>query len=295
MEWCLSTNRMGVLYVLLSGLFFGLLGYFGISAMNANLSVYNMLLWRFLVSSVFIFILIAPQIRLLTVNKAELLKVFFYGMAFYSTTAIFYFVASVRLGSGLAMVIFFTYPAFVILINMLLYRTRVSKIYLVALSIITFGMLLLMNAGFGKFNLQGILFSIFSALLYAVYVVVSKKSPVAPLPSTFALTIGCVVTCFLAAQADHSLKLPDTIKLWFNIGGIGIICTALPIFFLLKGLKYLSAAQASILSVLEPVFVVIFGIILLDERIDFTQTIGVIALLCGALLSLLNDKTSQTK
>lgn len=291
----MSTNRIGVLYVLLSGLFFGLLGYFGISAMNANLSVYNMLLWRFLVSSLFIFILIAPQITLLTNHKVELIKVFFYGMAFYSTTAIFYFLASVHLGSGLAMVIFFTYPAFVILINMLLYRTRVSKRYLVALSIITFGMLLLMNSGFGKFNLQGILFSVFSALLYALYVVVSKKSPVAPLPSTFALTVGCVVTCFLAAQADHSLMLPDTMELWFNIGGIGIICTALPIFFLLKGLKYLSAVQASILSVLEPVFVVIFGIILLDERIDFTQAIGVIALLCGALLSLLNDKTSQTR
>lgn len=287
----MSNNRVGVLYVMLSGLFFGLIGYFGISAINANLSIYTMLMWRFLVSSIFIFILLLPQINCLTIHKAELLKVFFYGMAFYSTTAIFYFLASIHFGSGLAMVIFFTYPAFVMLINMLLYRAKISKIYIVALLIITFGMFLLMNAGLGELNLQGILFSLASALLYAIYVVVSKKSPVSPLPATFALTIGCVVTCFIVALADNSLKIPMQAGIWFNIGGIGIICTALPIFFLLKGLKFLSAPQASLLSVLEPVFVVIFGITLLDEQINTTQAIGIIALLCGALLSLLHEQT----
>lgn len=291
----MSANKAGVLFVMLSGLFFGLIGYFGISAMNANLSVYTMLMWRFLVSSLFIFIVIIPQIQLLTVHKTSLIIVFFYGMVFYSTTAIFYFLASIHLGSGLAMVIFFTYPAFVMLINMLVYRIKIGRLYLLALAIITFGMILLMDSGLGKLNLQGILFSLLSAVLYAIYVVVSKKSPVSPLPSTLALTLGCVVTCFIAAWIDNSLKFPVETNVWINIGGIGIICTALPIFFLLKGLKYLSATQASILSVLEPVFVVIFGIILLDEHIGFSQSIGVTALLCGALLSLLNDKTMQTQ
>lgn len=290
----MSANRTGVLFVLLSGLFFGLIGYFGLSAMNANLSVYTMLMWRFLVSSLFIFILVIPQIKLLTVHKLSLLSVFFYGMVFYSTTAIFYFLASVHLGSGLAMVIFFTYPAFVMLINMLVYRIKISRLYLLALAIITFGMVLLIDSGLGKLDLTGICFSLLSAVLYAIYVVVSKNSPVAPLPSTFALTLGCVLTCYIAAWLDNSFKLPMDTGVWINIAGIGIICTALPIFFLLKGLKYLSATQASILSVLEPVFVLIFGIVLLDERIALTQAIGVTALLCGALLSLLNDKTAQT-
>ena len=289
----MSANTTGVLFVMLSGLFFGLIGYFGMNAMNANLSVYTMLMWRFVVSSLFILIVIIPRIQHLSVHKSSLIAVFFYGVVFYSSTAIFYFLASIHLGSGLAMVIFFTYPAFVMLINMLVYRIKIGRLYFLALAIITFGMILLMGVDSGQLDMQGIIYSLLSALLYAIYVVVSKNCPASPLPATFVLTLGCVVTCFIAAWIDNSLAFPMETKAWINVSGIGIICTALPIFFLLKGLKYLSATQASILSVLEPVFVVIFGIILLGEHISFTQGIGVTALLCGALLSLLNDKTAQ--
>ena len=193
------------------------------------------------------------------------------------------------------MVIFFTYPAMVMFINRLVYRSKVSKTYLLSLLVLALGMLLLMNGSSGKFDALGIAFSLLSALFYALYVVVSKKSPVAPLPSTFVLSMGCILTCCIAAIIDNSLILPSNSKAWINIGGIGIICTALPIFFLLKGLKYLSTTQASILSVLEPVFVVIFGITLLGESINLIQFIGITALLGGALISLLNDNPKLVK
>jgi drug/metabolite transporter (DMT)-like permease len=280
---------------MLSGLFFGLIGYFGMSAMNANLSVYTMLFWRFTVSSLFILIMLLPQIKILTFKPIELLKVFFYGVTFYSTSSIFYFLASYHIGSGLAMVIFFTYPAIVMFIYMVFYRTKPSKIYIVALMVIIAGMLLLMNGNYGALNATGIEYSIFAALAYALYVIVSKHSPIAPLPSTLILSLGCIITCWIASMIDNSFSLPVNFSMWSNIVGIGVICTALPIVFLLKGLKNLSATQASILSVFEPIFVVIFGIILLDEKINLYQTIGVITLLCGALISLLNEKFTRIK
>ena len=67
---------------------------------------------------------------------------------------------------------------------------------------------------------------------------------------------------------------------------MGIICTALPILFFLESLKYISSEKASMLTVLEPIFVVIFGVILMHEPITFIQIIGIITILLGALLTL---------
>jgi len=85
---------------------------------------------------------------------------------------------------------------------------------------------------------------------------------------------------------DASISIPYEISTWVNIFGMAFISTTLPILLLLEAMKYISSTKASILSVLEPVFVVIFGIILLDEQINLTQGFGVVIVLAGAMLTL---------
>ena len=286
----LSSPNYGAFYAALSGLLFGLLGYFGLSVINAHLSTYNMLFWRFLVSSLFIFVLLLPRIKSVILAPTELIKIIFYGLAFYGSGSILYFHAAQSIGSGLAMVIFFTYPTMVMLVNFLVYKQNISKIYYLALIIILVGMLFLVHGSEFIFDLKGLGLGVLSAFLYALYIITSKNSSVPPLISTFWISIGSALVCLLCSLLSKSFLVPMDFKIWFDIGGIGIICTALPILLLLKGLKQISSLQASILSVLEPVFVVIFGIILLDEKVSLTQALGIVILLSGALLTLLSHR-----
>lgn len=249
-----------------------------------------MLFWRFIVSSLFILVLLLPQLDTIVFAPYELVKVTFYGAAFYGSCSILYFLAAQYIGSGLAMVVFFTYPAIVMLINFLFYRLPINKIYYLALIIILGGLLCLVNGGQFRFDVLGLGLGILSALLYALYIIASKNSPVPPLVSTFWISIGSALTSLIASLIDNSFLVPLSFSIWFNIFGIGIICTALPILLLLKGLKHISSLQASILSVLEPVFVVIFGVILLDEKVNLTQMIGIVIILSGALLTLLSNR-----
>lgn len=247
-----------------------------------------MLFWRFLVSSLFIALLLLPQLKTLPITSREMFKIIFYGAAFYGTCSILYFMAAGYIGSGLSMVIFFTYPAIVMLINFLLYRQKTSHIYYWAIVVILIGMLCLMNGSQFQFDITGIGLSLLSAILYAGYLIASKNCSAPALVSTLMVSIGAMIICLVAALADHTFMLPTGFNVWFNICGIGIICTALPIILLLEGLKHIGSVQASILSVLEPVFVVIFGIILLGEKVNLTQAAGVVILLSGALLTLLS-------
>jgi drug/metabolite transporter (DMT)-like permease len=82
----------------------------------------------------------------------------------------------------------------------------------------------------------------------------------------------------------HTFTVPTTITAWANVLAIGIIATAIPIQLLLDGLKFISSVKASILSVLEPVMVVVMGLAFLGESISSMQVIGIITVLTGAIL-----------
>lgn len=282
-------KKMGVLYVALSGFFFGFIGYFGISIMHAHISVNTMLFWRFLVSGLFMFAIILFQPQLWRTPPQDMLKAFLYGFIFYGPSSMLFFMAADYIGTGLAMVIFYTFPAMVLFFNFIVYKHPIGKLYIFAIVLMLIGMFCLTQGQSTQINFEGIALSLISALLFALYMIVSKNSVSPAQMDTLMVCAGSMLSSWLIAYWSHSFFMPHESIIWFNIAGIGILCTAVPILLLLKGLKNIGALQASILSVLEPVFVLILGVTLLGEAINLTQTIGISILLFGALLSLLSE------
>ena len=89
----LTNEYKGILYAIASGLSFGLLGYFGVTLMQAHLSVYNMLFWRFVIGAITVGFVLIPHYATLFKEPKEAIKVIIYGVLFYSTTTILYFLA----------------------------------------------------------------------------------------------------------------------------------------------------------------------------------------------------------
>ena len=105
-----------------------------------------------------------------------------------------------------------------------------------------------------------------------------------PIALAFFVTLGCSSSLFLIAIFNHSFAIPQTSELFINILGIGIICAALPILLFLSALKYIPGEKAAILEVSEPLSVLFFGYILLDEKISLTQFYGVLLVITGATI-----------
>lgn len=281
-------RKTGAIYVALSGLFFGLIGYFGISIVHANISVSTMLFWRFLMASLFMCVVILPEFKQLHVKPRELISSFIYGILFYGPSSTLYFMAANTIGSGLAMVLFYTFPAMVLFMDFFITKQPIGRLYYVAVSVISIGMICLTFGDASQFNLIGIGLSLLSALLFAFYMIFSKTSTAPAHVDTLTVCLGSTLSSLVMALYEHRFIVPDQMDIWLNIAGIGILCTSIPILLLLKGLKNISALQASILSVLEPVFVIIFGVLLLGESITNTEYIGIVTLLSGALLALVS-------
>lgn len=291
----LPKHKQGVVYAISSGLCYGLIGYFGVTLMNLGLSVFNMLFWRFAIATVCVLMVLLSTYKNGSRVSIASLKVLVYGIVFYGTGTIAYFIASQHIGTGLSMVIFFSFPAMVVLLNIIFYKTKISMLYCAAFSTIIAGMICLADKQAVSFNVLGIALGLLSAFCYACYIFSSKRIMLSPLVATLMVCAGCMTTCLVAAMMDSSLHIPTGAYTWLCIISMGLVCTALPILLLLKALQYISSEKASMLSVLEPVFVVIFGIVLLDEQVTNLQMLGIVVLLSGALMTLFPDKAKIAK
>lgn len=281
-----SDQIKGDIYAICSGLLYGLLGYFGVSIMRANLSAENMLFWRFLFAALFLLPAAIYALKPSKLSLKQILSIIVINSVFFAFTSYFYFLACRYIGSGLAMVIFFTYPMIVTLLSWIFEKQRITKIYYLSLTLILIGLLALMQKNAMDFDLTGIALATISSFFYALYIFSSKKQSKAmsPIAGTFLVNIGTCLVCLLLTLWQQSFVIPDSVSVWGNIIGLAIISTALPMLLMLKALKYISANKASILSVLEPVCVLIVGIVFLNEEVTWLQISGATTILIGALV-----------
>ena len=64
-------------------------------------------------------------------------------------------------------------------------------------------------------------------------------------------------------------------------------------FFLRKAIQYITTDRACMLSVFEPAFVVMVGIIFLDEYLDWGQLWGMAGILMGAAVTFMPNKNKH--
>lgn len=291
----MSSEQRGSLYAILSGFLYGFIGYFGLNAIHAHLSPSTMLFWRFFISSVAVSFMVIPHLNEIKKEYKAMGAAFLSGALGYGVSTWLYFLGSQYIGSGLTMVIFFTYPVMIMLINYFVYRQSIPAVYYWATFVILIGMILLVDMKSLGFNLTGIAFSLASAFFYACYIVASKRNKIPPNWSTLMVCLGCMTTTLIISCGEHSLVIPSTMTTWANLLGIGLLSTVMPVLLMLYSLKYISSEKASLLSVLEPVFVVIFGVLLLGERISGWNAVGIILVLLGASVTLFSHKFSLEK
>lgn len=277
-----KTNQ-GRGYAVLSGLLYSLLGYFGLKILSSGMSAVNMSFWRFLTAWIFLAIACLIKMPRPFGEKLDVAKVMLCAMLFYSAPSSLFFTACLYIGSGQALVIFFIFPLWVVLINWLLGRQKFENRYFFSFALTLCGLVLLVDINQFQLDMVGIGLSVLCSISYALYIVFNKRVKLSPMISSASVLFSCSITCAVIALVHGSWALPTFAGEWINIWILGVVCTALPVLLLFLALKQISPEEASFLAVLEPVFAVIFGVLLLDEVIYTHTFFGIIFVLLGAL------------
>jgi len=282
----LNRYYKGVFLIVISTIGYGMLPVFTVNAYKGGISVSTLLFIRFLTAAVFIFLYMAAAGKKLVPTLHDIAMFLMLGGIIYTLQSVFYFSAIKRIPASLAVLILYTYPIAVCILSFFIDKEKPTLKIIVSLFVSFAGLFMVVGASGGRVNTPGIVFAAGASVVYSVYVVfgnhVISKAP--PLATTAFVTLFASAGNLLYGLSTSSVNFRFENRTWIFILGMVLFSTILTIFTFFWGLEILGPARASILSMLEPLFVVLFSMAFLGESLRLPQLIGGVVLLAGVTL-----------
>lgn len=266
---------------IVTGVTYGLNPLFAVPLMHGGATVEGILLMRYLVAVAFLGIFLLIKGESFRVTGRQLVILLLLGVLF-ACSSLFLFEAYNYIASGLATTLVFLYPVLVALI-MLFLGVKPSWQVWVAIGV-TFTGVTVMTRGGGGGNaaFTGILFSVASALVYALFIVIINRSVSIRRLSNSLLTFYALATgsvMFLAKGLMSGAPLLaglDTPVSWLNIAGLALFPTVISTATLALATRDIGAAKASVLGVFEPITAIAVGTLALGETLSANIIVGIV-------------------
>jgi drug/metabolite transporter (DMT)-like permease len=230
-------------------------------------------------------------------TKAELPWLILFGIVGVALVQALYFVAIERMYIGIALLIEFTAPIWILLFLRFVLKKHVPKGLWYAIALAFTGLLMITQVWSGlSVDQIGLLAAIFDALALAGYFLIGDllgKTKSSGAIATWGFGVATVILLFAlplwnfptaALSNDMNLlgrfenyQLPG----WALVLWIVVMGTIAPYLLVISGLKILSASTASIFGMIEPVLAGIFAWWWLSERLTAIQLVGCMVVIVG--------------
>ena len=263
-----SSSTLGALLIVVAASGFGVLGPMAEYADRAGVSSLTLVTWRAGVGAIVVLLFLAVRAaggRRLWRPWGELPRRDRLLVALSAPTNaalnLAMFVAFVRIGIALALLIFYIYPAFVAMASVVWFGERLDRLRWAALGISMTGVVLVVaGAGdVGSLDALGIGLAFLGALAQTFYALAAHHGfRAVPGTQAAAFTMGGAAILYLVASAVIG-RLPDVGQPLASLAALwpvlvaGLVGAGLATVCFIAGIRLLGAPRATILSTLEPV------------------------------------------
>jgi drug/metabolite transporter (DMT)-like permease len=274
----------GVALAVISAITFSTLGLFAKLAYSQGMAPAQALAWRFSLAAVILWAVIlgrGGQHRPIREYRNALLL----GVLGFSPQAGLYFLAVRFLDPGIASLLLYLYPAFVVGMSMLFLKRKPRRAQMAALLASGLGCVLTLWTR-GDYPAIGYVFGLAVALSYAAYLVAGERI-LATLDPVFATTnvmTAAAIVYWIITLASGAFFLPTTPLAIAGVIGIATIGSVIPIITLFASIRLIGSADASLVSTIEPLFTVLLSALLLGERFTALQLEGGALILAGVVI-----------
>jgi len=201
--------------------------------------------------------------------KAILLGSFFMGAHW-----ITYFYALHLSSVAIGMLSLFTYPVITALLEPLFFKTKLNKMHILLGIIALVGIYFLAP----EFNLEsnltkGVLFGLLSSVFYALRNIMMKQK-VAQYQGSMLMFYQLVIISLILWPVLFVFETQPTSNDWMALITLALLTTAVGHTLFVMSFKNFSVSTASIMSSVQPVYGVLFGLFLLNEIPSENTLIG---------------------
>ena len=281
----------GEIYLLLSGFFFGLQPFFAKIIYAHGGDAYSLLVLRFFVSGI-VFAIISMLIGTgMKLSKDEFLSVLILSVP-ETVMCILLFVSYGYISSGLASTLHFSYPAAVILLELLIFRKKISKIKLLCLIFCAIGIGVFYQPD-GNINILGMVLALASGVGYAIYIIVlthgkSSRIPVVKMSAWLSFLVAVEIAIIMVVLGKVRFEM-DTTAVAISVFMAAMISTSALCAFQV-GAPMCGAQTAALLSTIEPVSSILLGVIFLGENMNIRIFIGICFILLSIVIQIKEKK-----
>ena len=190
-----------------------------------------------------VFVLWQRKIKIV-INKANIIA----ALCLSVTTILFVF-ANKLTSAAAAILLQFSAPVFIILIELLFYRRKPQISEVLAVSLTLAGMMLFFADKLEPGNMLGNILAIVSGVTYAGVFVCNKR---ADTDSQQSILLGFIINIIVGLPFVFSQVTAD-LTAWTFVALLGIVQVGLAYLFFSEGIKHTSALLACLITALEPI------------------------------------------
>jgi drug/metabolite transporter (DMT)-like permease len=244
--------------------------------------------WRVALAAAPLWLWVACAPHELAPSRATWRVLAFAGLFFAGDLAVWHLsiaytsVANSTLESNLA-------PIFVTFGAWLLWRERVTRLFLAALAVTLLGAALLIgpNVNAGRLTLLGDALGVLTAVFYAGYML-ALKSATGATSTARIMAIGTTVAAIAllpCALLTADAMLPQDARGWMVLAGLALVSQVAGQSLIAYGFAHLPASFSSVSLLLQPVLAALYAWAILGEGMGAVQAAGGVIVLAGIWLA----------
>jgi len=184
------------------------------------------------------------------------------------------------LGASLSAVFLYTAPIFVIVASRIWLKDSINKRKLMSSFLVILGVYLIY---FSKISIDEIGWGLASGLTYALLIIYSRYMQLRGFQDREILSSQAIWSTPFSLIFYFLSPFLTISSIWTGIY-LGIVATFLAYIFFYRGMRNTDSITASVISSLEPVFTIIFAIIILHQFLTLFQLLGSILILLSAII-----------
>lgn len=280
----------GVIFALVAGILFGLIGPTTKIAYNSGASVALTIFLRYAVASIIILPFIPYQKNLFEIFTKNL-KYFLSISAGSILLTLGLLTSVIFIEVSLTILIFCLYPIYVLLFSIIIDKEKISLTVKLLFFVTFLGIVLVIGPSFKVINIIGILLAFLASLGSTSMIIVNQKMSIkgiSPIPINIFINIFNTIFFFVILKIFFSLNFNFDISIYLLIL-IPSVCYSFALLSQLIAIPKIGQSYTALFLYLEPVIGVLGAVFLLKENLGTYQMIGasivIISLLSASFIS----------
>ncbi|MBE9013044.1 DMT family transporter [Pseudanabaenaceae cyanobacterium LEGE 13415] len=207
--------------------------------------------------------------------------------AFLFLSQVLIYIAIAQIGPGVAVTILFMYPLITVPLAWWLFNDRPTRLRIAVMSLILIGVVLTAVPSLGMAKIGGgVITAVFSGIAFALYLILMQLGfrKAHPVPVTLVQFLTVLVLSSFSLSLPISLGVSILPEARIGFFGGGLILGAFTLVGYLAnnfGVRYMGAAQASIIASSGPVLTAVLAALIIRTKLDWVQIMGILLVTIG--------------